>query len=681
MMALLMFAALATQVPEPPPDTRLPLIDDVEVLALILEAEDRREVTAALGQLADDDDPGLRARAALGLARVGDPTSLARLAAMTVDADPQVRALAAYALGRLDYELIASASALRARALEVLLPMLDDESAVAVQAAWAIGLVDGAAVEPIRQRLGTTGLSPALIAPLLSAWWRLDGADAETPASFAQHPAVEVRLAAALALRRLDDPNGLPTLVTLLEDPDAEVQLMAARGLGKAPRTVAEERAVPLLGDRDRRLVCALLGWLETAWSADGVADDDAFEAVLRRSFDRSLHVRRCALRTLGALAATRAVAADRLLEALGEAEEAVRVESLGRLVEQEEDLVAEATRRVLAGSELSQAQLESWAKRPLEEAAIAGLLVASQREELVDAWLAQTEGASHIVMLTALVTEAGERVYRRLLELPLEAAGVLGLLGRAHVVAGTAIEPEVLADLADRLWRAYYDAPIGSPRRHAALRTLAIVDGDLARRRRELVFADADRSIRDWAVRQWGDDGADLPELDILLAPHWTERTATDYLALAREVARLRETFPQVIVETDRGTAVIELRPDWAPLTVAQFTRLIGDGFFDGSSFYRVIAGFVTQGGGSSSGASARTLRNEDSPVAYDRGVLGLALAGRDTGTVHFFVTQAPQPHLRGEYPVFGRVIEGQRVFERIQPGDLMQLRLRELE
>lgn len=681
MIKLVLLAAMTTQVIAPPPDTRLPRVDEVEVLAQILEAEDRREVTAALRLLADDDNPEYRARAALALARVGDPTSLSRLAVMTSDSEPQVRAMAAFALGRLDYELMVSASALRTRALELLLPLLDDAPPVAQRAAWAIGLVDGGAAGPVRERLAVAGLPPALIAALLTSWWRLEGADAVTPRSFADHATAEVRMAAALALRRLDDPNGLPTLVALLADADVEVRLMAARGLGDAPRRMVEERAVPLLADRDRRFVCALLGWLESAWSVDGVASDIAFEAVLRRSFDRALHVRRCALRALGAVAATRAVAADRLLEALGEPEEAVRVEGLGRLSEQEADLVIEAVRRVLAGHELTMAQLESWAERPLEEAAVARLFVASRQDKLIDDWLARTEGASHMAMLGALVTNEGARVYHRLLELPLDEDGVLGLLGRAYVAAATDTEPVVVAELADRLWRLYYDAPIGDPLRHAALRTLAIIDADLAERRRELVFADGDRTIRDWAVRQWGDNGADLPPLGVLLAPHWTERTAADYLALAHEVVRLRQQFPRVVVETGRGTAVIELRPDWAPLTVVQFTRLIGDGFFDGSSFYRVIAGFVTQGGGSPSGVSARKLRNEDTPVEYDRGVVGLALSGRDTGTAHFFVTQAPQPHLRGEYPIFGRVVEGQRVLERIQPGDRMRLRLQERE
>lgn len=681
MMNLLLLVAMLGQVPEPAPATRIPLVDDVEVLAQILEAEDRRELTAAIRQMAEDGDAVRRARAALTFARVGDPMSLSRLSAMTVDTDASVRAMAAFALGRLDYELIVSASALRTRALEMLLPLLDDDPAVAEQAAWAIGMVDGGAVGPIRERLLSVDQPPALIAALLTSWWRLEGADVEAVTPFAAHAAAEVRMGAALALRRLDDPNGLPTLVTLLDDTDSEVRLIAARGLTEAPRRVAEERSVPLLGDRDRRLVCALLGWLESAWSADGVAGDAAFEAVLRRSFDRALHVRRCALRALSAVAATRAVAADRLLEALVEPEEAVRVESLGQMAEQGADLIAEATRRVLVEGDLSLAQLQSWAERPLEEAAVARLLVASGQNELIDAWLAQTEGASHIAMLQALVAEAGERVYRRLLELPLDADGVLGLIGRAHIVAATAVEPAMIAELADRLWRLYYDTPIGDPRRHAALRTLVIVAEALAESRRELVFADGDRSIRDWAARQWGNDGADLPALGVLLAPHWTNRTAADYLLLAREVDQLRRQFPRMAVETDRGTAVIELRPDWAPLTVVQFTRLVADGFFDGSSFYRVIAGFVTQGGGSPSGAPAGKLRNEDTPVAYDRGVVGLALSGRDTGTVHFFVTQAPQPHLRGEYPIFGRVLEGQRVLERIQPGDRMRVRLQEWE
>ncbi len=681
MISRLLVVAMVAQTFGAPPDTQLPRVGEIEVLAQILEAEDRRQVTAELEQVAADEDPVRRARAALALARIGDPTSLSSLAAMTNDADSRVRSMAAFALGRLDYDLMVSAEALRTRAIEILAPMLGDEPAVAEQAAWAIGAVDGGAADVIRERLVAAGQPAELTAALLRSWWRLDGADAPTAARFAAHDAVEVRLAAALALRRIDDPNGLPTLVSLLEDADGEVQLMAARGLAKAPRLVAEERAVPLLGDRDRRLVCALLGWVESSWSADGVAGDEAFEAVLRRSFDRSLHVRRCALRALSAVTQTRAVAADRLLEALGEAEESVRVESLDRLAHQEPELIAEATRRLGAERELLPAQMESWAQRPLEEAAVARLLVAAGQDTLIDSWLARTEGRSHAVMLTALLPEDGERVYRRLLELPLESEGVLGLIGRAHLAAVAAMDPAVTADLADRLWRLYYDTSVGDGRRHAALRALTVVDGELAERRRELVFADGDRSIRDWAARQWGDDRARLPAPDVLLAPHATERTSADYVSLARDVVRLEESFPRMVVETERGSAVIELRPDWAPLTVVQFVGLVEDGFFDGSSFYRVIAGFVTQGGGSASTALAPKLRNEDTPVAYDRGVLGMALSGRDTGTAHFFVTQAVQPHLRGEYPIFGRVVEGQRVIERIQPGDRMRLRLQEQE
>jgi cyclophilin family peptidyl-prolyl cis-trans isomerase len=512
-----------------------------------------------------------------------------------------------------------------------------------------------------------------LSAALLRSWWRLDGADVATVGPFTTSDIVDVRLAAALALRRLDDANALPLLAPMLEDADAEVRIMAALGMSAAPRRIAEERALPLLGDRDPRFVCALLGWLGTAWAADPTIDDLAFETVLRRSFDRSVHVRRCALRALGAGIPGRAVAADRLLEALLEPEEAVRVDALEVLAGRGQALRDEAVRRVHPEAELSPVRLAEWSQRPREEGAVARLLVAAGRESLVEDWLVATRGSTHMTMLSALLPEDPAQVYRRLLEMPLDDTAVLGLIGRAHLGAPSTVEAAVAEDLADRLWRLYYDTPLGDPRRAAALRALDSVAPTLVERRRELVFADGDRTIRDWAVQRWAGDGTNLPELDVILAPHWTERTAADYELLAADALRSRATPPHVRVTTPRGDVLIELRPDWAPLTAMQFLRLVDDGYFDGTTFYRVIAGFVTQGGGSAAGLLAPRLRNEDAPVDYARGVLGMALSGRDTGTAHWFLTHAAQPHLRGEYPVFGRVIEGQRVVERIQPGDRM--------
>ena len=68
-------------------------------------------------------------------------------------------------------------------------------------------------------------------------------------------------------------------------------------------------------------------------------------------------------------------------------------------------------------------------------------------------------------------------------------------------------------------------------------------------------------------------------------------------------------------------------------------------------------------------------SLRSEETPIPYVPGVVGLALAGRDTGGSQFFIVQSPQPHLTGAYPVLGRVVEQAHILDRVQPGDQLQM------
>ena len=112
------------------------------------------------------------------------------------------------------------------------------------------------------------------------------------------------------------------------------------------------------------------------------------------------------------------------------------------------------------------------------------------------------------------------------------------------------------------------------------------------------------------------------------------------------------------------------------APLTCASFIGLARRGFYDGLNFHRVVPGFVVQGGcprGDGNGGPGYTLRCEIGQQPYGRGAVGMALSGKDTGGIQFFITHAPAPHLDGGYTVFGRVAEGMDVVDRIQPGDVI--------
>jgi cyclophilin family peptidyl-prolyl cis-trans isomerase len=125
-----------------------------------------------------------------------------------------------------------------------------------------------------------------------------------------------------------------------------------------------------------------------------------------------------------------------------------------------------------------------------------------------------------------------------------------------------------------------------------------------------------------------------------------------------------------------EAGPFVIELLPEEAPLTVAQFARLAEDGYYDGLTFHRVVPNFVLQGG--SPGANeyvgtARYLRDEVGRLSHTRGTLGISTRGRDTGDSQIFINLVDNYRLDHNYTVFARVVEGMDNVDRILEGDTM--------
>ena len=134
--------------------------------------------------------------------------------------------------------------------------------------------------------------------------------------------------------------------------------------------------------------------------------------------------------------------------------------------------------------------------------------------------------------------------------------------------------------------------------------------------------------------------------------------------------MSQLTATF-----DTSRGPIKIELYPDKAPLTVANFVNLAKRGFYDGLSFHRVIADFMIQGGcpeGSGRGGPGYRFEDETTNgVRHERGVLSMANAGPNTNGSQFFITHVPTPWLDGKHTVFGKVIEGLDVVDSVAGGD----------
>ena len=126
--------------------------------------------------------------------------------------------------------------------------------------------------------------------------------------------------------------------------------------------------------------------------------------------------------------------------------------------------------------------------------------------------------------------------------------------------------------------------------------------------------------------------------------------------------------------MHTERGDFTIDLLIDVAPVTVNNFVFLAREGFYDGTTFHRVIPGFVAQGGdptGSGRGGPGYRFPDEISETPFDAGVVGMANAGPNTNGSQFYVMLADAPQLTGRYSAFGRISDGFDVVQTIRERD----------
>jgi cyclophilin family peptidyl-prolyl cis-trans isomerase len=149
--------------------------------------------------------------------------------------------------------------------------------------------------------------------------------------------------------------------------------------------------------------------------------------------------------------------------------------------------------------------------------------------------------------------------------------------------------------------------------------------------------------------------------------------------MAEPRNTVETRDGAPRVALETTKGDILVELFPEEAPKTVANFLAYVDEGFYDGTIFHRVIAGFVVQGGGYDVAMNYRQPRgnvpNEShNGLSNDRGTIAMARQNDPhSASSQFYFNLASNPHLNAQpgrpgYTVFGRVIDGMEVLDRIE-------------
>lgn len=676
----------------------------------IVRAEDERSWNNDLIELLGDRDPAIRKRAARAAGRIGDELAVSALTSLLQeDKDDNVRAMAAFALGEIE-----SASATEALTAQL---SKQDGAMLRGRIVEALGKIAAAlppANEEQKKQLGKTILGVLsfeaqrrsrpdneviLLALTATLRARPEGAG-KVIAEFLSYSDPRVRSDAGNSLARLRAKDGNEELRKLLtSDPDASVRANAARVLG-----ATEDKA--------------------------------AFDGLLDRALkDPDSRVRVSAIRSLAALKDARA--AEPLMKgkvksvpqrqgkgSSGDAELLEIATTIGRLLagaENEEALnwLKQTRFRLGHAPELDIAQVRVDPNSYLRELGTGAAGQRKVQETILLDWKAASSLAQGLGEIAALPDSTKDRASlaaqaQNLLRAMLDYSNSGIKINTLVAVHSEYAIPDVLRAYAafkpkdlDEVFRQHLkesdvvvrttaaellgELPLDATNIQAlesalkvAMRhkdsndaALAIIDALAKQKNRnateaiKAALASSDYLTRRKAVESLKATGGG--DFTARLGPVRTRNTPADY---ARAISRIGKRV-LAVVSTSKGSFTIEFLPDEAPLNVDNFVQLAKRRYFTDIVFHRVVPNFVVQGGdprGDGNGGPGYQIRCEINEVPYDRGAVGMALSGKDTGGSQWFVTHAPQPHLDGGYTVFGKVIAGMDVVDNIARGDLIR-------
>ncbi len=689
--------------------TKKPLPNQVprNILLRIIEAEDKRFWNNDLEDLLLNQNSAVRRRAALAAGRIGDERAVAALISLLgKDQDDEVRAMAAFALGEVESAAAGEAliaeiskrdeSRIRARAVEALgkiaaaLPTTDQAKLASYQKEIlnTLEFEAGRRSAPDNEVI-LLGLTAALRA-------RPEGAG-KVIAEFLTYGDPRIRADAANALARLRAKEGNEQLRKLLiNDPDPIVRANAARVLGATQGKAAVDALVDrALKDGDSRVRVSAIRALAS------LNDSQAINSLASRA------------RELTAPGDT-----NELLEiaaALGRLGQNSKSQATLDWLEQLRHLKAPEVELALARVHPQDYQIRLGESSPGPDWRSMAVVGQGAGE------LAQVKSGNP-VLDASIKGDTIRRLSLRLECFPADANPVTEKIQvKPGMVVGTRCDPLPTKAIPDwlralggfkstgseGLIRKQLDAedivvrataaellselPPNKANEAALIMALKVALKDRELNDATLSTLDAlakqktiasneaiksalnsdDHLVRRRAVALLKTNGAG--DFSARIGTVQSRNTIADYQrAISRIGKRVLAT-----VSTTKGPFTIELLPEEAPLTVDSFVRLSQRGYFNNIAFHRVVPNFVIQGGdprGDGNGGPGYQIRCEINRVPYERGVVGMALSGKDTGGSQWFVTHSPQPHLDGGYTVFGRIVSGMGVVDRITKGDVIR-------
>lgn len=662
-LVLLVITAMAcTTAPSPvtqaPAAPAQPYGLTIEEEARVLGFEDRREYDAAfMESWTHHPNPLHRTRIALALGRIGPHTfidansngerdnterqaGVDELKTLAADRDARVRTMAAFALGQIG----------DVTAADTLFHLATDaDGDVAAESVEALSKL--AARVPLERYVTFTAETEreGVRARAVRYLFRFRKDEASTIAASALGAgSAAVRQEAAYSLARTPYAPARARLEIVLADANPLTRAYAARALGAIGSAESLNALAALLGDTHPWVrTNAVLAIARLAAKDPKIAQQaDHAIRVIALTDDPDVGTRASAIEALGYYARTVDPARKRLLE----------IASSGTKWNRE--LAAAAIAKQLNDEKLLPPDLSSWSKVRVLEAATT--LSDTVRARYVS-------DADPHVRANALGTIADDRVDANI-DIVRAALADDDVIVRGYAIDRYAKSHDArkLETLKAAEQRSRSDRQ--NDARLNAVRALGEIEFDDRETMLRALVHDDDPIVRRIA--------ADLIEQKLSKPrPQFTPLPAkADYAAI---VAWSRQPHTATI-HMARGKVEVALLTQDAPMTTWNFAQLARNGFFNGSTFMRVVPNFVIQGGdprNDTEGGPGYAIRDEINLQKYTRAAVGMALSGPDTGGSQFFITHSAQPHLDGGYTIFGRVTDGMSaVVDQTERGDKVE-------
>ncbi|MGH7593947.1 MAG: peptidylprolyl isomerase [Gemmatimonadales bacterium] len=653
----------------------------VEALAPLLMAEDRREFDPAmLARAVNDPDPLVRVTAVTTIGRLHDHRGTALLVPLLADHDMGVVTATFFAFGLMHDTAAVDAIVARLRATDSLSADAVGEAATALDRIGGVSAAHfiGAALS------GTTDMPIArqvlLVPNAVLDGWRLGALmPSQAMVHFANDTSTDLRWRTLYTLGRMRIPAAGPAILRGMRDQVPSIRETAAKWLTKRFVDTAGVAAGAARTDLTRALDDDAAGVRVNAIAALATFGDSSIAGkVIPMLGDADPNVRVAAASALGELRGNPATVALDAVVIRRDASWALRRSALLALAHCDTAVFARRAVAWLASPDFRDRMvaLQAWGGRaPLDPG-------------VFRTGLADPDPRVQAAALEAWRTAASirHRTSSGSADTALAAAARTSLRATDQEVRATAadaLRASVATDDLDLLvdtWHRSLADP-GSDARLAVVATMqALARRDQALltqlddvRRREFLQRPDDPVVRAEVARSW-------PELARYWGDAWpieTHRTLDDYRSLVR-MYLLAGDDPHVTIDIDgRGSIDVELLAHEAPLTVANFLRLVDQRYFDHSRLHRVVPNFVVQDGdptGTGNGGPGWSIRDEINRERYVLPMLGMALSGPDTGGSQWFINLSVQPHLDGQYTIFGKVSGSFAPLTRLVQGDVIR-------